>query len=322
MSFLDGLLYKTGEFARLCNTTKETLRHYRDIGLLVPAKTGKNGYRLYSASQLTEYSFISLMRSLGCSLEEVATLMDTASDAELADSLARKRDEVRMLRRDLARKEHLLEHAIRNVSKQDADETPRLVRCPEDTLLCTHIAGLDAAQPDADATERIDSAFSAGALQTIFGHMDFCNRNIVGDCLPTTYLIGRDALEAGDYSTDVWICTHLYPEEDAPCGPECGTRDDGNRNDATQSPATPQTRTRSAGDYLVIDQKIDLSALVVQIDAGNEIPDPFETAYDLLKEYAQTLGRELDGDFFAEEISGLRPSLDQHLHLEARMKLK
>ena len=29
--------FSSGEFARLCGTTKETLRHYHNIGLLVPA---------------------------------------------------------------------------------------------------------------------------------------------------------------------------------------------------------------------------------------------------------------------------------------------
>ena len=31
--------FSSGEFARLCGTTKETLRHYHNIGLLVPART-------------------------------------------------------------------------------------------------------------------------------------------------------------------------------------------------------------------------------------------------------------------------------------------
>lgn len=319
MSFLDGLLYKTGEFARLCNTTKETLRHYRDIGLLTPARTEQNGYRLYSASQVTEYTFISLMRSLGCSLDEVAALMSSASDAELADSLAHKRDEVRRLRRDLARKEHLLDHAISNISKQDADETPRLEHCPEDVLLCTHIAGLDAAQSNANATERIGSAFDGGALQAIFGHMEFCNRNVVGDCLPTTYLIGRSALESGDYGNDVWICTRLYPDEGISCSTDS---DDAPLADAPYPREGHRMRTRPAGDYLVVDQAIDLAALVTQIEADDEIRDPFETAYSLIKEHARALGREVEGDFFAEEISGLRPSLNQRVHIEARMKLR
>ena len=34
----------SGAFAALCGTTKETLRHYRDLALLSPAHQGNNGY--------------------------------------------------------------------------------------------------------------------------------------------------------------------------------------------------------------------------------------------------------------------------------------
>ena len=37
-------LLKAGEFAHLCGTTKETLRHYKDIGLLMPVAKAENGY--------------------------------------------------------------------------------------------------------------------------------------------------------------------------------------------------------------------------------------------------------------------------------------
>jgi DNA-binding transcriptional MerR regulator len=33
------------DVARLAHTTSRTLRHYDDIGLLVPSRVGGNGYR-------------------------------------------------------------------------------------------------------------------------------------------------------------------------------------------------------------------------------------------------------------------------------------
>ena len=44
-------LYTTGQFAELCGVKKQTLFHYDDIGLLVPALVEDNGYRRYSYSQ-------------------------------------------------------------------------------------------------------------------------------------------------------------------------------------------------------------------------------------------------------------------------------
>ena len=40
----------SGAFAALCGTTKETLRHYKDVGLLLPAHQGDNGYFYYDVS--------------------------------------------------------------------------------------------------------------------------------------------------------------------------------------------------------------------------------------------------------------------------------
>lgn len=49
-------LLKAGEFAHLCSTTKETLRHYKDIGLLQPVAKAENGYQLYSPLQISDYA--------------------------------------------------------------------------------------------------------------------------------------------------------------------------------------------------------------------------------------------------------------------------
>ena len=52
-------LFTSGEFAKFCNTTKDTLFHYDDINLLKPAKIAPNGYRYYSANQAFLFDMIS-----------------------------------------------------------------------------------------------------------------------------------------------------------------------------------------------------------------------------------------------------------------------
>ena len=64
-------LLKTGEFARLCRTTKETLLHYDRKGLLKPRYVADNGYRWYGAEQFFHFDLISLLKESGCSLEEI-----------------------------------------------------------------------------------------------------------------------------------------------------------------------------------------------------------------------------------------------------------
>lgn len=53
-------LFTSGEFAKFCNTTKDTLFHYDDINLLKPAKIAPNSYRYYSANQAFLFDMISL----------------------------------------------------------------------------------------------------------------------------------------------------------------------------------------------------------------------------------------------------------------------
>ena len=43
----------SGAFAELCGTTKETLRHYKDMGLLLPAHRGDNNYSYYDVEPVS-----------------------------------------------------------------------------------------------------------------------------------------------------------------------------------------------------------------------------------------------------------------------------
>ena len=61
----------TGEFAKLCHTTKHTLFHYCDINLFNPAYTDENGYRYYHVLQYDTFMTISELRAIGMSLTEI-----------------------------------------------------------------------------------------------------------------------------------------------------------------------------------------------------------------------------------------------------------
>lgn len=71
------------EFAKVCMTTRDTLRHYYEIGLLMPAVNPLNGYHYYSPSQIASFYYISSLKSSGCSLDEIAALMADSANAEL-----------------------------------------------------------------------------------------------------------------------------------------------------------------------------------------------------------------------------------------------
>lgn len=315
MSFLDGLLYQTGQFAKLCDTTKETLRHYRNIGLLVPAQTGKNGYKLYSASQLAEYSFITLMRSLGCSLEEVAELMALNDEETLIAALERKRLEVEHRRRELDRTERLLDHAIRNLSWQPEAAAGTLVSRQADRFICTRMEGLEAHDIE-DAQAQTTESLTGGAVQALFKHMSYCNENALGDFLPTTYRFTIEAAATGAYDSGTWICTQLGSNEEPPKRPSASAESTGDDEEM------PEVHERPAGDYLVFDQELDITALIKSVETGNAVADPFATALHALEVQANSLGKRLVGDLYVEEISSLRPSLEQRIALETLVRVE
>ena len=67
-----------GAFAQLSGLTVETLRHYHEVGLLVPAEIDdRTGYRRYRLRQLPRARTLAVLRDVGMPLEEVAVIVDT-----------------------------------------------------------------------------------------------------------------------------------------------------------------------------------------------------------------------------------------------------
>ena len=67
-----------GELARLGEVSPRTLRHYGDLGLLVPAHVDPaTGYRWYELGQLADLRRIIALRELGFGLEQVGALQRT-----------------------------------------------------------------------------------------------------------------------------------------------------------------------------------------------------------------------------------------------------
>ena len=70
-----------GEFAKLGNTTRDTLRYYDKTGILIPKKNKINGYNYYSPAQITSFFFINFFRSVGCPINELKIYMnETGTD--------------------------------------------------------------------------------------------------------------------------------------------------------------------------------------------------------------------------------------------------
>jgi DNA-binding transcriptional MerR regulator len=68
------------DVARIAGTTSRTLRHYGDVGLLVPSRIGSNGYRYYDAEALTRLQRILMLRDLGLGIPAIAKAIDSQAD--------------------------------------------------------------------------------------------------------------------------------------------------------------------------------------------------------------------------------------------------
>ncbi|MGN1030107.1 MAG: MerR family transcriptional regulator [Butyricicoccaceae bacterium] len=65
------------EVSRLSGVSVRTLHYYDQIGLLTPSRKTEAGYRIYEAEQLERLWQILLFRTLGFSLEEIRTMLDS-----------------------------------------------------------------------------------------------------------------------------------------------------------------------------------------------------------------------------------------------------
>jgi DNA-binding transcriptional MerR regulator len=68
--------YTIGEAAERTGFSTSALRYYEGIGLVVPAARSASGYRLYDDPTLAELAFIARAKQLGCSLGEIADLVE------------------------------------------------------------------------------------------------------------------------------------------------------------------------------------------------------------------------------------------------------
>lgn len=67
--------YRIAEIAELSGFSPSTLRYYEQAGVLAPPERTPAGYRLYSDRDLERLRLIARAKDLGCSLEEIADLV-------------------------------------------------------------------------------------------------------------------------------------------------------------------------------------------------------------------------------------------------------
>lgn len=199
----DSRYFRSGEFAALCRTTKETLRHYRNIGLLEPASIAENGYALYSPLQLGDFLLIDSLKRGGSPLETIRDYLENPHDEGLEAIIEDHIDRLRRERSMLLARQRLLEGTLeRRRSLSSWREHPdgwRIAECAEERFTEIDISGLlkedelESGQNEELMGQLIDQGFGGirtGAIHEMQG----------------SYRIGRKALLAGKPEDDFHLC--------------------------------------------------------------------------------------------------------------------
>ena len=109
---------KIGEFSRLMQTTVKTLRHYEQIGLLLPDEVDEaTGYRYYRMEQMQRLNAIKDLKSLGFSLDEIKDIYDDDTHTPSLEILEAKIDDCRRQLRELEQR-HLRLAVLADSRKQ------------------------------------------------------------------------------------------------------------------------------------------------------------------------------------------------------------
>jgi len=193
------ILYNSGEFAALCNTSKETLRHYRQIGLLKPEQTSENGYYKYSDLQVNDFYLIDVLKSSGCSLEKIREIFATPVHTDLRKILEEQLDALLFDKQKLLQKEKRLRQSIERFKLL---EDPALLgNCHvtetsvEEYFIGTHIAS-DLNDP---------AAFVMAQQQ----HFRYCRDHGFGEEYQLSFLLLHESFLNRDYFKGSYILSRV-----------------------------------------------------------------------------------------------------------------
>jgi effector-binding domain-containing protein len=115
-------MFKIGDFSKLSRVSVKTLRYYDEIGLLRPVRVDElTGYRYYSADQLLRLNYIIALKSMGLSLEEIATMTNGELNlSQMKDIFILKKGELRQRAQEEQNRLEQVEKLLKQIEKEGA----------------------------------------------------------------------------------------------------------------------------------------------------------------------------------------------------------
>jgi len=186
-------LMPIGRFSRLTGVGVKALRHYDEIGLLVPAAVDdETGYRFYSVDQVDRADAIRLLRKLDMPLDEIRSTLAAENPAALRAALvghqrqiasrdAELRASIGQLQRLIdgretimgMRSESLQAEEHRRLGIDLYNRTWTLMDSPGDEMLhCAHASAYHWMQSDGTTANRARSEWLCSRVYALLGRPD------------------------------------------------------------------------------------------------------------------------------------------------------
>lgn len=194
--------YSVGEFARLSGTTRDTLLHYDNIGILKPAYVGENGYRYYLMEQVYQIKWIQYIQRLDVKLCDIPKSMGTRQKDAFISLL---QDRMENFENELKRTKmiiRVLQNTIRNLtSEKSVDYNLPYFQYMEEEYLFTSELKLELFQDPLQ-------------LDSLYELMNYLRENYLWDEIYIGSIVLKENLEKGDISTRYWYTRVSMPLHD------------------------------------------------------------------------------------------------------------
>lgn len=207
------------QFAKLCGTTRDTLRHYYEQDILIPKIDETNGYHYYSASQISSFFFITTMRQAGCSIAEIRDIIHNSTNDSIEKMVNSKILEMQRELYRINKKISTLRLGMWILGEfgRHKQGTPFLLNMPELNVYRTAVKDKEHAHHTADIAEelsihlnkRLDrDALSLFPTGVTISYDDLINRNYVYNNIISLSFLPADNIEIFPAEGVTAVCCH------------------------------------------------------------------------------------------------------------------
>ena len=182
------IYFTKGEFAKLCGTTRETLRHYDSMGLLCPEHRGENHYGYYTAGQFFDFDLIDTLKETGCSLKEIQEFLRHHTTDHFVEFLKEKEKQLEETQEKLARMQRFLKSTVETTeyALHTAHGEPRLMHCPEEYLIALEV-------PEGERLTLVEM------IDRMKDHFEYLYKRHLGEEYQMGSVVLRETLLSGQY---------------------------------------------------------------------------------------------------------------------------